>query len=377
MKSKTINTFFAGIFVITLFIPLFSTDLRDGVVSERENRILADRPPLSSISHPRTFIVNFNQWFNDHVGFREDLISVYRKLNRFQKSGPQYKEGDLTYIVGREGHHFFTGYNHELIARFQGKIIFFSDEQLQVFSQKLTAIKNYLDEKDIPFIVMFCADKEAIYPEYYSTAIKRGPEPIQLDIITDYLQNNTPVDVFNIRQTLVSKKGKYLLYPKKPPGDLAHYNEIGAFFAYSELMKHINIYFPEIVPYTLEDINISCDENGVATMSLKNSSYIKLDSNFFDTVNVSRPFSVENEVFENIGANSLTVLFLRDSYMGANGSFVSKYIAQHFNRTVLIHMSNTANFKQYIDAFVPDIVVVELVDRGLVQFFDCLNQLEL
>jgi hypothetical protein len=377
MRTKIFSIAFAVVFIITLLAPLFSTDLRNGVVSERENRMLADRPPLSSINHPRTFIQNFNLWFNDHVGFREKSISLYQKLNRFQERGAQYRKGDVTYLVGREGHHFFTGFNHELIAKFQGRSVF-SGEQMQIFARKLTAMKNYLDKKGIPLIVMFCTDKETIYPEYYSKAVRRGPEPAQLDIVTNYLQKTTSVDLFNIRQALMAQKGSYLLYPKGPSGDLAHYNEIGSFFAYRELMKHINSYFPEIVPYSLNDVDITCDENGTANVSLKEAPlYKKLDDSFFDNVTVSRPFTWEYEAFENTGAGSLTALFFRDSYMGVNGGFLEKYVARHFNKTILIHFANINNLEEYIKTFAPGIVVLETSERQITWFFNSVNGLDL
>jgi hypothetical protein len=213
MKIKIFNTIFAIIFIVMLLIPLFLTDLRNGLVSVEENRMLADRPPLSSINHPRTFIQNFNGWFNDHIGFREKFISLQRTLNRFQKEGPQYREGNLTYIVGKEGHHFYTGSNYEMISKFQGDPIF-TNSQLQQFAQSLTDVRNFLAEKDIPFVVMFCTDKESIYPEYYPEAIRRGPEPNQLDFITSYLKTNTVIDVFNIRQALAEQKKTLSVVPK-------------------------------------------------------------------------------------------------------------------------------------------------------------------
>jgi hypothetical protein len=362
-----------------LLIPLFLTDLRNGLVSVEENRILANRPPLSSINHPRTFIQNFNEWFNDHIGFREKFISLYRTLNRFQKEGSQYREGYLAYIVGKEGHHFYTGPNHKMVSKFQGYPIF-TNNQLQLFAQKLADVRNYLAEKDIPFIVMFCTDKESIYPEYYPETIRRGPEPNQLDFITSYLKNNTAVDVFNIRQALVDQKKHYLLYPKRPPGDIPHYNEIGAFFAYRELMNHINTHYSDIVPYSLDDIDIDCDENGVADISFKEkTSFKQLNSSFFDNVDVHRPFDWDNLAFENLNTDSLTILAMRDSYFyyRDNSTFISKYIAQHFNKTILISYSNIVNLKQYVDTFTPDIVVFEAAERGIDQFFYCLNELDL
>jgi hypothetical protein len=177
---------------------------------------------------------------------------------------------------------------------------------------------------------------------------------------------------------LAAQKDRYLLYPKAPPGDLTHYNEIGAFFAYRELMRHINVYFPEIVPYTPDDINIEHDENGVASVTLKEeAAYKAFDESFFKGMNLSLLNS--NGAFENTAANSLTVLFFRDSYTGdaPAGNFFSKYIARHFNKTILIHFENISNLKLCIDRFHPDMVVFESAERQAGWFFNCVNQLQL
>ncbi|MDR1618230.1 MAG: hypothetical protein LBS06_04180 [Treponema sp.] len=377
MKTKSFKAAFVVTFIIMLLTPLLSTDLRNGAVSVEENRMLADRPPLSSINHPRTFIKDFNKWFDDHVGFREKFISLYRIFNKLQRKGPQYREGNLTYITGKKGHHFFTGYNNEMTAKFSGKPIF-SDKQLETFAQKLKTVKSFLDKEGILLIVMFCTDKESVYPEYYPESIRQGPEPIQLDFITDYLKNNASIDVFNIRRALLDQKGRYPLYPKGPLGDLTHYNEIGAFFAYRELLEHVNVYFPEIAPLSLDDIDISCDENGTAGISLiKEPSYKKLDAGFFDAVNVFRPLDNLDEAFENTCADTPTILFLGDSYMGHNGKFISKYIAQNFGRVIFFNFRNIKNLPQYISTFSPGIVVLETAERQIGGFFHNLNRLTL
>ena len=63
-------------------------------------------------------------------------------------------------------------------------------------ADSLNGISRFLGQKNIPLLVMFCPDKESVYPEYYPKSIKRGPEPIQLDIITEYLNEQTTADVF-------------------------------------------------------------------------------------------------------------------------------------------------------------------------------------
>jgi hypothetical protein len=230
----------------------------------------------------------------------------------------------------------------------------------------------------IPLIVMFCTDKESVYPEFYPRLIKRGPEPIQLDIITQYLQKHTTVDVFNIRQALLAEKNKYLLYSKTGDGNaLTHYNEIGAFFAYRELMKHINVYFPQIIPYELGDIEIKYNKEGTHTVSLKTEiTYRRPEYSLFDSLNFidhdlwGRAF---NEAYENIDLDLPVILFLRTSY--SNENYIGKYIARHFGKVIMTHFMNMEYIEEYIDRFNPDIVIFESTERQLDMFADAVARI--
>jgi hypothetical protein len=278
-----------------------------------------------------------------------------------------YTDGQYLYLIGEQGHHYFAHTGGKLIPKFQGKQ-FLTDNQLTNMAAKLEEIKTYLDKQGIPLIVMFCTDKESIYPEFYPKSIKRGPEPIQLDVITGYLREHTTVDVFNIRQALLAEKDNFLLYhiidAMSFTGDFAHYNEIGAFFAYRELMKHINIYLPEIIPYELNDVYISYDEKEIPSVSLKHEkAYRRLDPSFFDDVNLSRPFTWDNVAYENIVSDLPVILFLRDSYSAEQ--YIGKYIVNHFGKSIMIHWSNMEHFEEYIDRYKPDIVVFESAEREL------------
>jgi len=210
---------------------------------------------------------------------------------------------------------------------------------------------------------MLCPDKESVYPEYYPKSIKRGPEPIQLDIITNYLQKYTSVDILNIKQALLTEKDTYLLY-NVSLGDLTHYNQIGAFFAYRELMKHINIHFPQIIPYEPDGIEISYDEFGIPNVSLISGfTYQKLDSSFFDNFIVNKEFTWANNAYENNSSNLPVILFLCDSY--ANEDLIGKYFAQQFAKAIFIHYASIRCIEEYITCYKPDIVVIESAEREL------------
>jgi len=355
-----------------LVLPLVFVDLSsENRVSVQENRMLAKFPNLGDLKrHRGQFIRDFDAWFKDSTGFREQFLALYNVIGKNRwLNGISYSDGQYVYLVGEHGHHFFAHIDGYLISKFQGKK-FIPDEKLSRMADKLEIVKTYLDSKGIPLIVMFCTDKESIYPEYYPRSIIRGQEPIQLDVITNYIKEHTSVDVFNIRQALMTEKNNYMFYPVSS-GDLGHYNEIGAFFAYRELMKHINIYFPKIIPFEIDDIEINYI-NSPPVVSMKvEKTYKELDSSFFDDVELLRPFKWENVIFENTKPDLPVILFFRDSF--ALEHFFGKYIAQQFGRAILIHYINMKYFEEFIDKYKPDIVVFESAESSLEIFTNYVN----
>jgi hypothetical protein len=236
---------------------------------------------------------------------------------------------------------------------------------------KLDEVKVFLTNKGIPLVVMFCTDKESIYPEFYPKSIIKSIDPIQLDMITMYLQEQTDVDVFNIKQALLAEKIAYPVY-NMSFGDLTHYSEIGAFFAHRELMKHINIHFPQIVPYELDDIEICYSKKGIPSLSFKAEiKYKKLDMSFLDGVDLVLPFPQANISYENIDLDLPTILVFCDSY--ANEILLGKYIAQYFGKAIFIHYANMYQFEEFIALYKPDIVVFESAERELGGFANCVS----
>ena len=364
--------FFIIAFMLILMLPLVFVDFETDRISVEENRMLANRPPLFEIKkHPGKYIKGFDAWFVDSIGFREQLLALYRVIdkNSWLNNNVRYAHGQQVFLIGEQGHHYFADIDGALIPKFQGKQ-FITNTQLLTMEEKLEEVKMYLERENIPFIVMFCTDKETIYPEFYPRSIRRGPEPVQLDIITKYIEANTNVDIFNIRQSLLLEKDAYQLYYIST-GDLSHYTQIGAFFAYRELMKHINKYFPAITPYELNDIEIVYNEREMIFVNLKlGTTYKELDSSFFNDVSVTRPFTSENVAFENKKSDLPVILLLGDSY--ASEPFIGKYLAQQFGKVILIHHRDMRYLEEYVTQFKPNIVVFETAERGLGGFANAL-----
>ncbi len=371
MKAKTARIIFCVLFMLTLLMPLLFADFTGGKVSVGENRMLAARPPLSNaFSWPSHFIGQFGDWFSDNLGFRKLFIRLNRSIDARLASSGQYKNGQYVMLIGQEGHHFFADVDGFLIPKFQGQP-FLSDDQLSGLANGLNSIKADLDARHIPLVVMLCADKDTIYPEYYPRSIRRGPDPNQLTVITQYLKDHTDADLFDLQACLTAAKADYPVFDKYSD-DLEHYNELGAFFSYQELMLHIGAYFPEMTPLTIDDVNIIYkNRNGydnIPEVRLKQEpAFVAISGDIFQGMSFAQPqFAC---AFENNDSSLPTILIIRDSYMSWRISpLISSFIPQHFGKTILIHWEDAANLDEYIARFQPDIVVLETAERVLPTF---------
>jgi len=375
------NICFIFIFLLMISFPLVFIDLSSGDrVSVPENRTLAKFPNMNDLKHHQgQFIRDFDAWFKDSTGFRQQFLALYNVITQDNwLNGVKFTDGTYLFLVGEQGNLFWAGPADRLLTQFfQGKP-YLSDEQLETMAVKLEKVKKYLDKQGIPFIVMFYTMKESIYPELYPKAIIRGPEPIPLDVLTNYINDHTSVDVFNIRKALLEEKENYLLYPVN--GDtnaITHCNKIGAFFAYRELMRHINKYFPELTSLELNDIIISYDKNMISHVSLKTGkNYKQLPASFFDGVNFADiPFfaSSFNHAFENKDTDLPVILLLRTSF--SNEDMSGDFIAQTFSKTIMTHFVNMEYIEEYVSRFKPDIVIFETVERQLDMFAEAVNRI--
>ncbi len=345
---------FIVIFFLLLLLPLIYADFRGGTRSAWEGRRLAKFPPTHSlVSNFGDFAGKFDAWISDNIGFRYPMINALEYFYReILKS--HYMEGSRLVLVGREGHFFNTGNNKQILSAYQGKR-WLSEEQLHRLSVKLNDVKRYLDSKGIVFVLMLCPDKDSVYPEYYPVSVVRGPEPIPLDSIAEHLRSNTRIDVFSVKERLLDEKRKYLIYPKKGTRtELLHYNSLGAFFAYQELMKHIGAHFPELSPFSIDDVDVTYLENGSATVVLKDAQFYK---------RITRG-SASGE-FDNSNSPSLPVcLMLHDSY----APYFTDFLYHSFQKTIRHHWNFIERLERYVDSYAPDVVIFEVSEHKIPLF---------
>lgn len=243
-----------SIFVFLIFLNISTLGWFTGITSQTDNsehRALANFPSID-VSKPLDFPRDFEKYINDNFGFRSLFINLYTsvKVNLFRS--PPF----ITEILGKNNWIFFNPVNRD---DFKGwyKQVEFSREELESMKIKLQAEKNWLSSKNIPYLVVIVPDKEDVYPEYYPYAEMIGD--IKLNQFLEYMKKNSDVNVLYLKQALLDAKNEYN-YPLYYLYD-THWNNLGSFIGYQQIMKTLKEYNPSVQILQKDDFEIIAEPN--------------------------------------------------------------------------------------------------------------------
>ena len=240
MNRTTIRTI-SEIALILLFLtviytpPLTCILLPDKEWSNTEKRLLAPFPEIpDNLKALSQFFNNFEDYYNDHFGFREKLIQRYNREmeKRFGLSGVS------SVMAGKEGWYYFA--KDKVLNDFRG-ITPLTEEQLLSWKTDLMHKKDWLAKQGIHYLFVLPPSKLTIYPEYLPDALQNTKGVTHLEQLSDYLDKNPDVDIVNLKPVICKAKTKTQLYHKTD----THWNKYGAFVAYKEIINKISQLFPE------------------------------------------------------------------------------------------------------------------------------------
>lgn len=365
MKAhKVFNVLMALFFCLVISAPLLNVNRTSGSISSTENRVLAAFPDFrnSTGSFNTHFIKEFENWFNDNLGFRDKLAFVNTKM-QYELFGKLTKTDTM---IGKNNWLFYV--TPEILKDYQ-HLNLPSEQQLSTWANSLDSIDKYLKTKNIPFITMLNLDKKTIYPEFYPGTILKVGNTSRTDLIEEYFTKHTTLDFFTPKTALMQAKNNATVY--SPRFDNAHWNTYGAFVGYTELMKRVSNYYPNIKVLTWDDINVSKYNreikiyNAVSfveedySLSLINKATAIQTNGILDKLNLlTSNMSVS---YRNNNSNYPKALVLGDSYLYG---FLTPFLAESFSELNFIYTANMDKIKQYIELFKPDIVIYENVERS-------------
>lgn len=228
MKYEKVSAIvICAVFLLVLSLPVIFMDWKGGSYSENEQRMLADFPVSvdKETGELKTDRGKITSYVSDNIGFRDAFVKIGAniKYNVFRESTSD------KVLLGRDGWLYYTPDNNIEIATGDYPL---SDEDLALIARIQQGISDYYKSMGVDYILMLTPSKVSIYPEYLPMSdetVDRTP----VDIVAEYLRENTDVTVYNAKDTLLKAKADGLgqLYHKTD----THWNQLGSYWVYRGL----------------------------------------------------------------------------------------------------------------------------------------------
>ncbi len=295
--------------------------------------------------------------------WRESLVESYRKI--------KYTLGDKVYpnaVIGKEGWIFHT---ENLSLRNYQRYDPLSVSNIKTIVRVLDAIDEKVKAYGGTFLVVIPPDKSTVYPQYMPEEIAVIGDVTSLDRLIDRVNNYTDIQLLDLGPALINASEVFQVYYKTD----THWNCIGAYYAYEEILSKLAKVSPELKPYSLNDFAIT-DSPG---MQLDLAKMIEVDTreNFMSMtpnfgVEVSQypnPYpEIETlQMFVNANKELPELIIFHDSFYLV---CLDSYIKPAFGRVIStpykdLELSEMLNL---IESEQPKVVILELVERLMEDF---------
>ena len=239
------------IFLLIICLPtldsLFHLDTAPIVIEKRRP---AQMPVFTGLSGLQDFMLDFEKFFNDHFGFRKRLILLNKRWKN-QIFNDAYN--DDKGLAGRDGWLFFIG--DHVLDNYVGSVRF-SNEDLQTWQKLLEKRHDWLAKRGIKYVFTIAPEKHSIYPEYLPDWMIKNTAPTKAEQLLAYMKIHSRVEVLDLFTPLIEDKTQGPLYLKLD----THWNLLGGFFAYQEIVKTLARQLPNLeppIPLPVTDFNWS------------------------------------------------------------------------------------------------------------------------
>jgi hypothetical protein len=337
-------------------------------VSKAENRLLAVIPDIMSDKGLDFDVIQnipkyIDGYLNDRFGFRNESIIIINNLNYklFKKAEINNvlfgKDGWLYYLKN-EGHDTFADFNKSNIL---------SENNLKKIYLQLESRFNWCKSNGIEFFFIIAPLKHSIYPEYYPFPRPTGESR------TDQIINNMPE---HLRDRIIDLRNDFLLKKDSSDTDLyykvgVHWNYLGSFYAYNNLLKKIRGHFQDINFPGIE-FNINKYEDPGEDSWLTKLHLYKFPEFKQNVVNYEPVYGWDN--YYNVSMNERSIvtenknhglpraIVFRDSFFNWMMPYASAGI---FSSAEYFWRQFSEDYKEYILSEKPDIIVWEVFEAYL------------
>ncbi|CAF2135000.1 unnamed protein product, partial [Rotaria magnacalcarata] len=294
----------------------------------------------------------FDSFYNDHFGFRLRLVTFNTHLHASLfgiSCVPRV-------IIGKYGWLFHNDYgpaDPRGCAGWHGYNPY-SLDQLMAIQKHLEDESAWFAKRNITFLILPCPEKISIYPEFLPWRFNTVVGPSRLAQIFNHMKLHSKLQLVDIRQALLSaKKSQELNVFYKTD---YHWNNVGAFFAYEEIMKRLLVVYPHFVPHRYQEFDQ--DRQWKTHGDLADVASLDMFE-IFEHKLVPRP----NVSFDTLGAKKGKLLIFGDSF---SAFYLDGYLRRHFHNINIsrdIRSAISKLDKKVVLEYRPDVVILESVER--------------
>lgn len=325
-----------------------------------ENRELAAQPRLT-IDGYETYAEEYENWFNDNIPFRNNLISLNTAIDFFVFN----KSTNDSVIKGKHDWLFYGNVGDgDPVSCYQGTNLL-SEEELQAIAQNCIKQSTFLEEQGKEFILFIAPNKERVYSENMPDKYGEPADNYRALQVYNYLKENTDLRVlYPYDEVMRAKEVGDAIYYKTD----THWNEIGGYVGASALLLELGIEMPDILSDDITVTKTNDTAGDLAGMLNLTRQLQKTDCDYsVEGYDNHQMENVEWDFFtmfsyKAVNADPRTIYVIRDSFSTA----MAPYIGSQFSEAYLRHKS-TYSYEE-MEALDPDIVVYEVVERYVSDF---------
>lgn len=352
------------------FLCLISIPLFDEIVSFLPLNVNSENRDLGTAQSSKNPILSFKNYL-DHFdeNFHGRSLMVHQYIDyKNQILGDSPLPNKL--LKGKNGMWFLVDYNSMDDYR---NVQHFSRQELDSLTQILLQNKAFLEEKNIPYLIVIVPEKQRIYPENLPDNISQIQTSSRLEAFKNYLrQRDVSLPIIDLNKVLLEakKEEKELLYFKEE----SHWNYMGAKIGFDTVSRYLNEKWNyRVLPVDYRNILHAEDDIDLAKMLGKSIQYTEstlkpVPSHPIEIKNYPIPFSVvsyklskkPNYVINKYNPKGKGSVFLfRDSY----SALWEEYFFHSFQKTTLVWQYPFD--KRMIEQSKPDVVIHEIAERHL------------
>lgn len=245
-KNGTVrNLVLISAFLMIIILPVTGAILgTESRLPNTENRKLTEKPSFQ-ISNVIGTIKDAHSFFNDNFGLRK----TWMNMNNLVKI-KVFKISLLNEVVlGKDNWLFYKPSLDDTL----GKTAVNQNELIKIRSN-LERQTEYFKDRGIYYLIVVCPNKESIYPEYLPDNIGIiGLARTTIDRLMGISGLGSSINILDLREPVLKAKKFGQLYYRTD----THWNSLGSFIGYSEIIKNISKEFPDVIALTTTDYNLN------------------------------------------------------------------------------------------------------------------------